>query len=145
MDHPQFNVSRFENKTESVSWRVTGYLHGIRVRKNFPTREEAAAEKAALEVKAIQAASGQRAAVTSLSDVQLREAESLFHRVAGKAEQFFAIAPNRAAVAGVDAPSATHRHRSAALLPVFCFTWHRLCRDLGQKQLPYSVPGRRDR
>lgn len=84
MDHTQFNVSRFENKTGSVSWRVTGYLHGIRVRKNFPTREEAAAEKAALEIKAIQAASGQRAAVTSLNDAQLREAESLFHRVAGK-------------------------------------------------------------
>ncbi|MBI2518140.1 MAG: hypothetical protein HYV95_14645 [Opitutae bacterium] len=85
MEQTKFNVSRFENRTGTVPWRVTGYLYGIRVRKNFPTREEAAAEKAALEIKAIQTASGQRAAVTSLSDVQLREAESLFHLVAVKA------------------------------------------------------------
>ena len=83
MDQTEFTISRFKNRTGSVSWRVTGYLHDIRVRKNFATREEAAAEKAVLEIKAIQAASGQRAAVTSLSDVQLREAESLFLRVAG--------------------------------------------------------------
>lgn len=84
MDQPKFNISRFENRTGSVSWRVTGCFHGIRVRKNFPTREEAAAEKAVLEIKAIQAASGQRAAVTSLDDAQLREAEAVFHRIASK-------------------------------------------------------------
>lgn len=84
MDKPEFKISRFKNRTGSVSWRVTGYLHGNRVRKNVPTREEAVAERAALEIKAIQASSGQRAVVTSLSDIQLREAESLFHRATGK-------------------------------------------------------------
>lgn len=84
MEQTKFNVSRFENRTGTVSWRVTGYLHGVRIRKNFATREEAAAEKAALEIRAIQAESGQRTAITSLSDAQLREAESVFHRIAGK-------------------------------------------------------------
>lgn len=84
MDQAKFNVSRFENRTGTVSWRVTGYLHGIRIRKNFATREEAGAEKAALEIRAIQSESGQRTAITSLSDAQLREAESVFHRIAGK-------------------------------------------------------------
>jgi len=43
-----------------------GWLHGVRIRKNFKTREEAAAEKATLELNALQAASGLRTAATSL-------------------------------------------------------------------------------
>jgi hypothetical protein len=84
MDQPHSNVIRFKNRTGSASWRVTGYLGGVRLRKNFASREEAAAEKTSLEIRAIQAAKGQRAAVTSLNDVQLREAESIFHRIADK-------------------------------------------------------------
>jgi len=33
----------------------SGWLQGVRIRRNFQTREEAAAEKAALELKALQA------------------------------------------------------------------------------------------
>ncbi|HVU33963.1 MAG TPA: hypothetical protein VHE61_11045 [Opitutaceae bacterium] len=70
------------NRNGTTSWRVAGWLHGVRIRKNLPTREEAAAEKAALEIKAVQAVSGLRPALTCLSDEQLREAESLFRAVA---------------------------------------------------------------
>jgi hypothetical protein len=49
----QFVVSRFENRNGVTSWRVSGLLHGVRIRKNFKTREEAAAELAALELKAV--------------------------------------------------------------------------------------------
>ena len=49
-----FAVSRFENRNGVTSWRVAGWLHGVRIRKNYPTKEEAAAEKATLELKALQ-------------------------------------------------------------------------------------------
>jgi hypothetical protein len=64
MKMTKFAVSRFKNRNGATSWRVSGWLHGVRVRKNFRAREEAAAEKAALEVKSAQAASGLRPAAT---------------------------------------------------------------------------------
>jgi hypothetical protein len=79
-----FAVSRFENRNGITSWRVDGRLHGLRIRRNFKTREAAAAEKAALELKALQAAAGLHVATTSLAEDQLREAESVFCRLAGR-------------------------------------------------------------
>ena len=58
-----------------------GRLHGVRFRKSFKTKEEAAAEKAVLEMKALQAASGIRSATTFLADPQLREAKNAFCRL----------------------------------------------------------------
>jgi len=42
---------------------VDGKLHGARVRRNFRMKEEEAAEKGSLELKAMQPASGLRPAV----------------------------------------------------------------------------------
>jgi integrase len=84
MKHDEFCVSKFENRNGVTSWRVTGWMHGLRIRKNFRSREEAAAEKAALGLKAIQAASGLRTAITSLSDTQLRESEAAYQRLIGQ-------------------------------------------------------------
>ena len=81
MNRTEFAVSRFENRNGSPSWRVAGWLHGLRIRKNFKTQEEAAAEKAALEIKAAQFASGIRSTATFLTDDQLREAEAAFRRM----------------------------------------------------------------
>ena len=58
MKQSTFFLNRFENRNSVTSWRVSGFLHGIRIRKNFKTREEAAAEKAELELKAMQAVAG---------------------------------------------------------------------------------------
>jgi hypothetical protein len=77
-----FAVSRFENRNGVSSWRVAGWLHGVRIRKNFKTKEEAAAEKAALELAALRATAGLRSATTFLNDDQLREVESAFRRLA---------------------------------------------------------------
>jgi integrase len=85
MKNTKFAVSRFENRNGIISWRVTGRLHGLRIRKNFKTREEAAAEQAALDLKALQISSGMHLVTTSLTEAQVREAEALFQRVAGKA------------------------------------------------------------
>jgi hypothetical protein len=84
MKQQKFVVSRFENRNGVISWRVDGQLSGVRFRKNFKTKEEAAAEKAALELKALQTASSIRSATTFLADVQLREAEDAFRRLEGR-------------------------------------------------------------
>ncbi len=83
MNHTTFSVSRFENRNGVISWRVAGLLHGVRIRKNFKTKEEAATEKVALELRALQAASGIRSATTFLGDSQLRQAEDAFRRLEG--------------------------------------------------------------
>ncbi len=84
MNHSKFAVSSFENRNGVTSWRVDGRLHGVRIRKNFKTREEAAAEKATLEIKALPTSAGLRQIATALTDEQVREAEALFQRVEGK-------------------------------------------------------------
>lgn len=81
MSQTEFAVSRFENRNGVTSWRVAGWLHGVRIRKNFPTREEAAAEKSMLEIKAAQTANGMRTVATTLTEDQVREAEVLFRRM----------------------------------------------------------------
>ncbi len=84
MNQTGFAVSKFVNRNGIISWRVAGWLHGVRIRKNFKTREEAGAEKTALEMKALHAESGLRAAATSLSNEQLREAEAVYRRLEGR-------------------------------------------------------------
>ena len=84
MNQTEFAVSRFENRNGAISWRVTGWLHGLRIRRNYKTREEAAAERSVLEIKALQAAAGLRAVATVLTDDQVREAETVFRRLSGK-------------------------------------------------------------
>jgi len=84
MPDTSFDVTRFVNRNGVTSWRVSGWLHGLRFRKNFKTREEAGAERAALEAKAAQAAAGVRLASTFLSEDQLRDCESAIRRLADK-------------------------------------------------------------
>lgn len=85
MSNPtSFEITRFKNRNGTVSWRVSGCLHGIRIRKNFKRLEEAAAEKNVLRIRAAQAATGLRPAATFLADPQLREAEDAFRRLDGK-------------------------------------------------------------
>lgn len=95
-----FVVRRFENRTGAVSWRVSGWLSGVRIRKNFKSKEEAAAEKSSLELKSMQAATGTRAAATCLAEEQLREAEAAFNRIIGRTQSLsfyvdFAITNHR--------------------------------------------------
>ena len=84
MNHTTFVIGRFENRNGATSWRVSGTLHGERIRKNFKTRDEAVAEKSFLEISSLQATSGLRAIATALTEPQVREAEALFQRMTGK-------------------------------------------------------------
>jgi len=74
-------VAPFENRNGSTSYRVIGWLHGERVRKNFKTREEASAERAALEIQSLQTTHGMRAVPTTLSIEQVRDAEVAYRRL----------------------------------------------------------------
>jgi hypothetical protein len=85
MNQAKFAVIRFENRNGAVSWRVDGSLNGIRFRKNFKTKGEAAAEKGVLELRAMQDKSGSRCATTFLADADLRQAEDGFRRLQGRA------------------------------------------------------------
>ena len=40
-----FEIARFKNRNGTSSWRVSGWLHGVRIRKHLGTREEVAVEK----------------------------------------------------------------------------------------------------
>lgn len=84
MKHPSaFVISEFTNPSGEIVFRVAGWLDGKRIRKNFPTRAEAKAEVASLEVQRLQGDTGIRPAVTRLTEAQLHEAEALFNRIAG--------------------------------------------------------------
>lgn len=63
---------------------MSGLLHGVRKRRNFKSKEDAAAEKAALEIRAKQATSGMRLMMTRLTPEQAREAEAVFQRLEGR-------------------------------------------------------------
>jgi hypothetical protein len=84
MNQSIFAVGRFENRNGFISWRVDGRLHGVRIRKNFKTREEAAAEKATLEIKAEQDVSGLHSVMTCLTVEQVRDAEAVYRRLEGR-------------------------------------------------------------
>lgn len=84
MNQTHFRIARFSNPGGTTSWRLDGWTNGIRVRRNFRTREEAAAEKAAQEIRALQATRGFRTVATTLTEDQIREAEALFRRIADK-------------------------------------------------------------
>ena len=84
MSHLSFVVSRFKNRNGVFSWRVDGRLNGVRIRRNFKTQEEAAAEKATLEIKALQLASGLRGVTTCLTEDQVRDAEAVFRRISNR-------------------------------------------------------------
>ncbi len=81
-----FVVSQFTNPSGAVVFRVSGWLDGKRIRRNFATRAEAEAERQVFEIGHVQAKTGARVAVTRLTDEQLHEAEAVFRRLAGQGQ-----------------------------------------------------------
>jgi len=63
----QFIISEFTNPSGEIVFRVTGWLDGTRIRKNFPIRAEASAERQALEIQRLQAETGIRTTATRLT------------------------------------------------------------------------------
>jgi site-specific recombinase XerC len=83
-DEPLFVIAPFANPSGQTVYRVSGYLEGQRVRRNFATRAEAEAEKQTLTLLQLQAGTGLRRALTRLTDEQLQEAEAVFVRLKDK-------------------------------------------------------------
>jgi len=77
-----FSISQFTNPSGEVVFRISGWLDGKRIRKNFSNRAEAEAERQAYEISSLQA--GVHIAATRLTDEQLHEAEALFLRLADR-------------------------------------------------------------
>jgi len=73
-----FTIKPFKNRNGAISHRVSGWLLGERVRRNFKSREDAIVERGALMLKQAQADSSLRVVSTFLTDSQLREAEASF-------------------------------------------------------------------
>jgi hypothetical protein len=67
----QFVISEFTNPSGEIVFRLTGWLDGKRIRKNFPARAEASAERQSLEIQQIQSATGVRTAATRLTKRRL--------------------------------------------------------------------------
>ncbi|ATC63128.1 hypothetical protein CMV30_03685 [Nibricoccus aquaticus] len=86
MPHQNFVVSRFKNRNGVITFRVEGRLNGVRIRKNFKSREEAIAEKGILDLQALQSSSDIQPVQTSLAAAQVREAEAAFQRLKGRAK-----------------------------------------------------------
>jgi integrase len=84
MKHAKFVISEFTNPSGEIVYRVSGWLDGKRVRKNFSTRAEAKAEADALEVQSLQNETGLRRTMTRLSEEELHQAEAVMKRLAGK-------------------------------------------------------------
>jgi len=81
---PSFRVSKYTNRSGTTSWRVTGFIDGKRIRRNFNCPEDAEAERRALQVIALQNQPDLQRVVTRLSDEQVREAEAVFLRLKGQ-------------------------------------------------------------
>jgi hypothetical protein len=79
-----FVISEFTNPSGEVVFRISDWSDGQRIRKNFPTRAEAEAERQVLEVQRLPGETSIRPAVTRLTEDQLHEAESVFRRLGGR-------------------------------------------------------------
>jgi len=66
MSAGSFALRQFSNRNGVISWRLEDRLHGVRERRNFNSREDAAAERAVREAKAEQAAAGMHPVMTHL-------------------------------------------------------------------------------
>lgn len=66
------------------TFRLTGWLDGRRIRKQFKSRDEALGEQNTLQVQAANVGGTVRSRVTRLSDAQLAEAEAAFAALGGR-------------------------------------------------------------
>lgn len=80
----KFAISEFRNPSGELVHRVSGWLDGKRIRRNFATRKEAETERHLLDIQAVQAETGVRVAATRLDEAQLHEAEAMFCRLDGQ-------------------------------------------------------------
>ena len=74
MANGRFRLSRFQNPSGDVVWRVAGMLNGQRIRKNFRSRDEATAYRQTLEIEFLNGESEGQTVWTTLTHDQNRDA-----------------------------------------------------------------------
>lgn len=74
MGKQRFKISKFTNPSGAQVWRLSGTLHGERVRRNFASREEAVAERQRLTVRHLNGKSDGQTIWTTLTQEQNRDA-----------------------------------------------------------------------
>ena len=79
-----FVISQFTNPSGEIVFRLSGWLDGKRIRKNFATRSAAEAERRIFDIQHLQGEGGVRVAATRLTDEQIQDAEAAFRRLAGQ-------------------------------------------------------------
>jgi len=90
MNHAaSFTISEFTNPSGEVVFRVSGWIDGKRIRKNFPTGVEAKAETDAFEIQRLQGATDLQPTFTRLSEDLMHEAEAIFKRLSGRSHSLF--------------------------------------------------------
>jgi integrase len=134
-----FVISEFTNPSGGIVFQLYARLDGKRFRKNFPTREEAEAERQVQEIQLLQRETGIRAAATRLTDEQLHEAETVFRRIAGRTQSLsfyieFALMNHREPV--------TQKLLSEAVTEFLVIKNHELEQDLLSE--PYLTRVKRD-
>lgn len=73
----------FRNRSGTEAWRIVGKVDGVRVRRNFPTREEAESWRHEAEHERLLGPAVETLRSTWLTEDQLRIAEGLFHQASG--------------------------------------------------------------
>jgi len=85
MANHRFKITKFTNPSGQDVWRLSGTLNGKRIRKNFPTRADAADERQDLEIEHLNVQSEGQTIWTTLTHDQNRDAIAAVNRLS-KAE-----------------------------------------------------------
>jgi hypothetical protein len=81
-----FRILEFDNRAGSTSYRVTGWLHGRRIRENFDSLPAAEARRLELDIERVGHKTQETLRATWLSAEQLAAAEAAFLAVPDPAE-----------------------------------------------------------
>ena len=81
MANHRFKLSKFTNPSGQDVWRLSGTLNGKRIRKNFPSRDEAVAARQNLEIKFLEQESEGQTVWTTLTHDQNRDAIAAINRL----------------------------------------------------------------
>ncbi len=79
MPSRKIKIAKFRNRNGAISWRVSGTVNGVRIRKNFQSRADALAVRELYEIERLNVDANSRHVRTTLTPGQLREAEKVFH------------------------------------------------------------------
>jgi hypothetical protein len=82
MKQVKFSIKEFKSPSGGFVFRVEGRIAGTRIRKKLTTRADAEVECQTLKIRSLQRETGIRTTATRLTEVQLKETEAIYARLA---------------------------------------------------------------